>query len=244
MIALSRGRYPIIVLAAVATLLSGGCIAPAPAVPPASITDTPVAATSVPVAQATPAQTDIPADTPAPTASPSATSAAAVETAVPTQTPGVVTSPLAQPGLTTAMLQNGEYQLPDVGAFQLRDGNYEHQYGSGATQVNKVVVVQTALGDLDGDGVGDGAVVLALNTGGSGEFIYLVAVVDQAGKAQQAAAEMLGDRVQVEKLTIGGGNIVLGMKTFLPGDPQCCPSGSATRTYTLENGTLKLTSEA
>ena len=57
------------------------------------------------------------------------------------------------------MLKNATYTLPDLGEVLLMDGAYEHQYGEGASMVNTVNVIGLALGNLDGDGNDDAAVI-------------------------------------------------------------------------------------
>ena len=154
------------------------------------------------------------------------------------------TTPAAGPAsLTEAVLKNAKYELPDIGAAQLKDGSFEHKYGDGATQVNKVGYTQAVLGDLNGDKADDAAVILWANTGGSGTFIYLVAVANQNGAPQQVAAQLLGDRVKVQNLAVQNGQIVINVLSFGQNDPMCCPSQLVIRTYRLEGGALKVVSE-
>ncbi len=155
----------------------------------------------------------------------------------------IPTKPQPLVSLTEQQLQNAQYQLPDLGAFQLKDGKYENQYGSGATQVNRVDLVTAALGDLNGDGARDAAVTLAWNSGGSGTFIFLVALLAESNVPKQAAAELLGDRVVMKKLSIENEQIVIEMQGFAAGDPQCCPSQGMTRTYKLDGNKLALVGE-
>lgn len=143
------------------------------------------------------------------------------------------------PELTEAILKNGKYELRDLAAFQLVEGRYEQKYGEGATQVNRVAFQRAALGDLDSDKAADAAVILTWNSGGSGTFVNLVAVINKSGTPQQSAAEVLGDRVQVKSLSIVEGRIVVQMVGFGPTDPLCCPSQEMTRTYRLDGNTLK-----
>ncbi len=143
-------------------------------------------------------------------------------------------------GLTEQTLSEAEYDVPDLGPVQLRAGRYEHKYGSGATEVNQVVLQTSALGDLDGDGADDGAAIVAVAMGGSGGFYYLAAVVDREGVPRPAGVALLGDRVQVQSVTIEDGLIVVRMKTHAAGDPMCCPTVEATQTYRLTDGTLAL----
>lgn len=146
--------------------------------------------------------------------------------------------PAASAGkLSEEMLKNARYELPDIGSVQLKDGSFEHKYGEGATQVNKVGYVEAALGDHDA------AVILWANTGGSGTFLYLVAVTNQNGAVQQVASQLLGDRVKAQKLVLQNGQIVVNVLSFGPNDPQCCPSQLVIRAYRLEGGALKVVSE-
>ncbi len=142
-------------------------------------------------------------------------------------------------------VRNGKYELPEIGAFQLKDGNYQEKYGEGATQVKRVGVVTVAFGDLDGDRVEDAAVVLWTNTGGSGNFIYLAAVLNKDGKGQQAGAQFLGDRVQIKSLAVDSGKIRAEVLAQGPGDPMVSPSLQSLQEYGLQSGMLvKLTPAA
>jgi len=145
--------------------------------------------------------------------------------------------------LTEAMLRNAQYELPDIKTVQLVEGKFESKYGEGASQVNRGELTRMALGDLNGDGASDGVVILAVNTGGSGVFVYMLVVVNRNGAPQQVAAELLGDRVDVQNLAVKEGQIVLNALGFAPGDPMCCPSQSVSRTYRLQGNALQVVSE-
>lgn len=146
--------------------------------------------------------------------------------------------------LAEQVVRNGRYELPGIGAFQLRDGNYQEKYGDGATQVNRVGVVTVSFGDLDGDGVEDAAVVLWANTGGSGTFIYLVPVLNEDGKGQQAGVQMLGDRVQIKSIAINSGKINLEVLSQGAADPMVSPSLQSVQEYTLKDGKLVMLTPA
>ena len=70
-----------------------------------------------------------------------------------------------------------------------------------------------------------------------------VAVVNRNGAPQQVAAELLGDRVNVQNLVVKDGQIALNMLGFAPGDSMCCPSQSAIRAYRLQGDKLQVVSE-
>lgn len=143
-------------------------------------------------------------------------------------------------GLTEAALSEAQYDLPDLGEVELRAGRYEHQYGTGASQVNKAYFQAAGFGDLNGDGIADAAAVIAVETGGSGSFYYLAAMLDQDGTPQQAGVAFLGDRIQLQSVTVEEGGVVVKMKVHAETDPQCCPSKEVVQTYRLSDGTLEL----
>src|SRR5690606_27850974 len=100
------------------------------------------------------------------------------------------------------------------------------------------LIEPTAFGDLNGDGVDDAAVLLASESGGSGTFIDLHAVLDENGAPVDAASAFLGDRVQVDSLVIEDGLILVDLITQGPGDAMCCPTQQERRIYVLVDGEL------
>jgi heat shock protein HslJ len=172
-----------------------------------------------------------PTATPMPSATPLPATVASTATTVATATP----IPAA---LTIETLRNAGYSLPELGPIQLVDGAYEDKYGDGATQVNQVAFISAALGDLNADGLDDAAVILWMNTGGSGDFIYLAAMLNESGTPAQTDITMLGDRAQVQQSHIEAGVITLELLTHGPSDPMCCPSQRVTQTYQLLDGNL------
>ncbi|MHB1133098.1 MAG: META domain-containing protein [Chloroflexota bacterium] len=140
--------------------------------------------------------------------------------------------------LAEEAVRNGKYELPGIGTFQLRDGNYQEKYGEGATQVKRVGVVTVAFGQIDGNKIEDAAVVLWANTGGSGTFMYLAPILDQDGKPQQAGAQLLGDRVQIKTLAVESGKIVVTVLSQSPQDPMVSPSLQSVQEYGLQGSTL------
>lgn len=135
-------------------------------------------------------------------------------------------------------VRNGRYELPDIGAFQLKDGNFQEKYGEGATQVKRVGVVTVAFGDLDGDAVEDAVVVLWANTGGSGTFMYLAPVLNRDGKGQQAGAQLLGDRVQIRSLAVNSGKIRVELLAQGSTDPMVSPALQSAQEYAVQGGKL------
>jgi hypothetical protein len=146
------------------------------------------------------------------------------------------------PPLTVEALQNAEYrsEWPKGGVAKLTDGEYQEEIAPGSA--SKLVILMMpdkyAFGDLNGDGVDDAAVILATSGGGSGTFISLEAVINEAGTPKDVASTPLGDRTQISSVVIDDGKITVDMVTHGPNDPMCCPSLKATKTFTLQNDAL------
>lgn len=141
--------------------------------------------------------------------------------------------------MTLALLKNATYTIPDLGenttsAYPLENGQYQ------ANGVTVTLIQPIAMGDVDQDGNGDAAVILAVNTGGSGTFIYLAAATIQNGQLSNPDTVPLGDRVRVQSLNIKDGRIRLNLLTHQADDPQCCPSELVSMAYQLNSqaGTL------
>jgi heat shock protein HslJ/uncharacterized lipoprotein YbaY len=140
--------------------------------------------------------------------------------------------------LTEETVRNGKYELPDIGTCQLQAGNYQEKYGEGATQVKKVGLVTVAFGDLDGDSVQDAAVVLWVNTGGSGTFMYLAPLLNKGGTIQQAGVQFLGDRVQITALAVETGKIRATILSQGSGAAMINPSQQSVQEYAVQGGKL------
>jgi hypothetical protein len=138
---------------------------------------------------------------------------------------------------TLAVLENMTYTL-DGRTYTLVDGVYDNP----AEYTNVQLFPPAATGDLSGDGVDDAAVLLAQSTGGSGTFIYLAPVVDEAGVMTNTESLLLGDRVKINDMTIADGTISLSVVTHGPSDPMCCPTLAQTWTFALTDGKLTQTS--
>ena len=151
---------------------------------------------------------------------------------------------MATQRLTLEQLRNAEYFLPLLGdedtPIRFEDGEGSIAYGEGATERDYAGIDgdAVAFGDLDGDGFADAAVVVFTSGGGSGTFRYLIAVLDRDGAPVQAARVYLGDRVQVESVTIASGEIVMDMLAHRRSDGLCCPTLSITRGFALRGDQL------
>jgi len=123
----------------------------------------------------------------------------------------------------------------------LKDGRWEGAPAAAAgTAVKPTVVLspRRESGDLDGDGVPETALLLTSEPGGSGSFVYLVIAAWRGDRVVDLATTLLGDRVRVRSLKITGGKLLVDVQQGAPGDPACCPTQLATRTFTLKAGQL------
>ena len=138
--------------------------------------------------------------------------------------------------LRTELLQEAEYHsdLAATGTVKLTAGRYEDPGSSLTVSVAR----EPVLGDLDGDGALDAAVVLATDGGGSGMFVELAAVLNRGGAPVHAASAQLGDRVNVESVSIEAGAVAVQMITQGDDDPMCCPTHRVVRRYRLEGRSL------
>jgi hypothetical protein len=146
--------------------------------------------------------------------------------------------------LTEEDLKNAEYQgiYPEV--VKLTDGQYEGEpfVEGGASRPTVLFAEPYASGDLDGDSVDDAAVLLVENSGGSGSFVYLAAVLNRGGRPENVDTQLLGDRAQIQSLAIANGQISVTMITHGPDDPMCCPTQEVEQIYELQENKLVQTS--
>ena len=176
------------------------------------------------------------APAPATSAAPPATDTALP--AVPTDT--TVPVPAAPTSLTVDMLRNGTYHAPAFDhTVTLVNGAYSN--GSSTDPYSVQMLDLVAFGDLNGDGVGDAAILLVENGGGTGQFESVIVVLDSGGAATQAGEAQLGDRAQIKSMNIASGTLALDMLVQGPNDPMCCPSLPETQSYRLAANKLWLT---
>lgn len=139
--------------------------------------------------------------------------------------------------LTLDQLQNASYpsELTESRTAVLTEGEYREPAAPGAAVETVVRLSDTvAFGDLNDDGFEDAAVVLVSSSGGSGTFYNLIAVLDRQAEPVAVTSEYLGDRIELNSLTIEMGEIVVEMVIQGPDDPMCCPTQEVTETFNLE----------
>jgi hypothetical protein len=143
--------------------------------------------------------------------------------------------------LTTGMLKNGTFKLPQLGeTVRLANGKYDSD-PSAENIIHAVLLDSIAFGDLNGDGVEDAAVLFSENSGGTGDFISVVAVLNQNGAPVQSADRLIDDRAKINGISIANGRIVVDAVIHGVGDPLCCPNFPVKETLQLRNNQLILT---
>ncbi|MYB77384.1 MAG: hypothetical protein F4X83_09870 [Chloroflexi bacterium] len=144
--------------------------------------------------------------------------------------------------LTEEALRNATYQheFPKDGHAQLQDGKYEEAIEGSASKIHIALMDVVALGDLNGDGIWDAAVVLEASGGGSGTFRSLEAVINEEGAPVHVASALLGDRVKIEEIIVADQYIRVQMVTHGEGDGMCCPTLRVVQLYQLTEDGLEL----
>ncbi len=125
--------------------------------------------------------------------------------------------------------------LPDNQPITLTDGVGVYEDGGGGSPFVSLTDQLIATGDLDQDGNVDAVTFLVDNSSGSGNFVYLVAVLNALEDPQPVVAELLGDRTPVRSLTVDVNQMIIEMLTHGPDDPACCPSQLARKVFTLQD---------
>lgn len=128
--------------------------------------------------------------------------------------------------LTVSMLKNAQYSTVDwdtsdqLGkSVKLVNGEYYWQGPNGVMDNESVSIGIIALGDLNGDGKKDAAVILLHNAGGTGTVIQVAVVLDVNGKPRHVASRNLGDRTEIKEMKINKGSIMIKLANsrFFPG---------------------------
>ncbi|MDX2241418.1 MAG: hypothetical protein NW224_12100 [Leptolyngbyaceae cyanobacterium bins.302] len=147
-------------------------------------------------------------------------------------TPTVPPPTSSRPPLTVEKLKNAEYYFLAKGPIKLAGGKYEEKDTKRTYTMSDVV----AYGDINKDGVKDAVTTLKVTIPNTGDFSYLVALVNEAGIPKNVSAEFMGSGIRVKMLKVNSDNSIEAvMDQYQAGDPECCPSLKITQTYKLKN---------
>jgi len=69
-------------------------------------------------------------------------------------------------------------------------------------------------------------------------YSYVMVMARQIDNIQNIGSSLIGDRIQLRSGEIRDGNIILEVLQVGEGDPMCCPTMLATRTWSLQGNQL------
>ena len=149
--------------------------------------------------------------------------------------------PKSLPALTPEILRNATYQGIYEQPVKLTNGYYEGEPFVPNSPIRPrltFIAGYTAWGDLNGDGVEDAVTLLIENSGGSGVFYYMAAVINQNGQPVNVSTTLLGDRVNVQPFSLQNGEVTVKLITQGPTEPMCCGTLPVTWHYRLQDNKL------
>ena len=132
----------------------------------------------------------------------------------------------------------------DTQEFDMSDGVAEiaPSQGSGTANTLRLIGVPV-LGDSDGDGNPDAALLVQHDPGGSGTFYYAVVAINDGGSYRASNAVLLGDRIEPRAVEFTDGRFVYTYAERKPGDAMS-ERGSVEKsvTVTVDNSTGAISS--
>lgn len=143
-------------------------------------------------------------------------------------------SAAAAPALTCGQLKHASVGSQTVSyngyhdSIPLGDGVWSGEDGATVT-----LQPPCGIGDLDGDGAGDAVGVVALTTGGTGDFSTLVVWRDAGGEPDFVALADLGDRNPVVSITVAAQKATVVYLTRTDGTPMATVNLKRTAVYHL-----------
>jgi hypothetical protein len=127
---------------------------------------------------------------------------------------------------------------------QLVDGLYQEGTAGNEDFLLVRVTEYLALGDLDGDGVNEAAVVVTENYGGSGVFMFLAVYAVQDEEAVYQTSTFIDDRARIQGIEIENEEVWLLATVHRLDEPMCCPTLETERHYRWVNNQLDMSDYA
>lgn len=137
---------------------------------------------------------------------------------------------------------NTSYMIEGESFILIRGKSEKEILPGSATKIKTSVWNGAERGDLDGDGIYDGAVILIHEPGGSGTFYYVAAAMKDPEDNMFAGtnAVLLGDRVSVDDISIEEEVIMVDYNIRGEDDPMTTtPYIAVTGRFIVEEGELK-----
>ncbi|MCE3283824.1 MAG: hypothetical protein K0R70_80 [Steroidobacteraceae bacterium] len=128
-------------------------------------------------------------------------------------------------------------------AVTLEAGRYQGAPAApGAASRTTITLLEPTVlyGDLDGAPPAEAAALVAVDTGGSGEVLHLVAFAMRDGKATAVATAPVGDRVKVFRAWFELDKVHMDVVEAGPGEPACCPTQLTRKAFGWQDGKLAL----
>lgn len=136
---------------------------------------------------------------------------------------------------------NATYRIGDE-LITLTNGRSEVPVapGSASKRLTLLLPAYTAYGEITGDGATDTAAILVDQPGGSGSFYYLAALRGpRSWPRPSLEAALLGDRIQVERVTVADGTVSVAYVDRKPDEPMSAPpSVKVTKHFVAKGGML------
>ena len=146
---------------------------------------------------------------------------------------------------TGADLERATYltENTDAGEATLEDGEFREPLAPDSAGELVIQLGKWAAGDIDGRSSGqsgdDAATITIEQTGGSGTFYFLHALVGEDGDLRDAGVAFIGDRIRVEGVSIHDGVIVVALLDRAPEAAMASePTVAVIRRFALKSGEL------
>ena len=130
---------------------------------------------------------------------------------------------IADTSTTTLDVKNMTYVVSGE-TFNLKNGKAENFDIPGSATKNILITFgESVIGDLNGDGIPDAAVLLENDSGGSGSFFYAVLVLSDEKTFKPTNSMLLGDRIAPQTVEIQNGQAVYNFAERKAGEPMTTP---------------------
>lgn len=124
-------------------------------------------------------------------------------------------------------LSNGRYEGPPV------------EPGAASRPQLTLWTPAVYFGDVDGQPGSEAVAMLSSTTGGSGEFVWVAVFGVRDGQLANLGTAAVGDRTRLQSLWLERGKIVMDVVEVGPGEPACCGTQVARKTYVIKGGKLE-----